>query len=291
MSVYINDPSKEPEQAMFDLAMTAGSAEPLIFPPGAHDMQPAFRIHMMEYSVTGGNASKSKAIYLPLPTNGLVDNYKIDFNNQEMGAIGGVASTVYNTVTGGGGVLDAFLGGAKAIAYGIGKSLAEGVGDLVGAGNTAGAAFQLGVGSVTNPNYAILFKGIEPRDFQFEWMLTAVSEEDMKMINKIVYILKKTSLPTKQNGVNFLLNYPYIAYIGLFGPEESARAMNKSIFMSFATGGTFIQGLNISFNGGAQTPAFFKNSNSPVQVKLTLNFRERNILTSDDIRSAFPINQ
>ena len=256
------------------------------YPLDVDGMLPLIRIELVPYGVLGGDRKNAPCtIYLPLPTSGLVDNYTINFDSQAMGAIGGLASTAYQTFTNGASATDIMTAGFNAIGLQITRSLVGGLGDVVGMGKQAEAAVSLGTGMVLNPNYAILFEGIKPRTFNFTWMLTAENIEESREINRIVYWLKKYTLPKKNvnANANFVLNYPAIAYIGLFGPEQSDRDNNRSVFMSFATGGTFVTGLNINFNGGAATPAFFKNIHSPVQVQLSLSFMERNILTSDDI--------
>ena len=239
------------------------------------DSQPiVFSISLKPYGFFGDtNIASGPAdnIYLPMPTKGLVDDYKIDYDNQAMGAIGGIATTALN----GGSVLGGLGSGLALFGKSIVGSYAEQLGDVAGMAKQAGAATDLAAGFINNPNIAILFKGVKPRDLEFTWNMVARNKKEAEQIRDITTLIKKHSLPEKQFGANFALNYPSIAHLAVLGPEKKER------YITFSEMGAFVTSVSVNY-GGAGHAAFFKDGN-PTNVTLTVGFRERNIITQDDI--------
>lgn len=246
----------------------------LAYPADLAQSPICFMINLRPY-VMGDFAADSSAdfIYLPMPTSGLIDNYRIDYTMKDMGAIGGIAATLSNPSVEGivGGFGSWLLNTAKS----IGTSGAEALGDMVGQGDKMQPGADLVSGFINNPNYAILFKGVKPRTFSFDWTMVAKNEQEAERINKIITLIKKHSLPKKQFGSNFALNYPSIAHLGVLGPN------GKEMYITFAENGAFVENVSVNYTGAGHA-SFFKD-NRPVQVNLSLTFQERGIITSDDI--------
>ena len=269
----------------------------LVFPKGQDDMSPRFNIRLVPYSFTsnfqgGIQDNVSQSIYLPMPTNGLIDNYSIDFDPQAMGAIGGTAGAITNVLNGQGDAGALGWNALMALGRQAGLSGVQALGDtfLGDTGSVLKGGYEMAVGNIINPNYAILFQGVKPRQFNFTWRMTARNREESKTIYDIIYALKKNALPSKNStSSTYLLQYPAIAYIGLYGPNKDNENTLSSIYMTFSNKGSYINGININYNGSSSHVAVFKENNAPVQIDLTLSFMERSIITSDDISSTLKI--
>lgn len=266
----------------------------LQYPEDIAAMPICFAINLKPYSILAKSGQSELAsadasdmsgnfIYLPMPTSGLIDDFHIEYEKAALGAIGGVASTIRNAISNPGGIIGGIGSGLALYFKGLGQSAAEALGDQVGQGEAAGAAAELTAGFINNPNLAILFKGIKPRTFSFSWKLVAKNPTEADSIQKIITMLKKSSLPAKQFGSNFALNYPNIAYLGLLvskdGNERSGLSALK--YITFSESGSFITDIKVDYSGAGHA-SFFKD-NKPVQVNITLNFQERGIITAEDI--------
>lgn len=261
----------------YDLIRPAIKKSGLQYPSDVASLPICFMINLRPY-VAGDFAPDFVAdyIYLPMPTSGLIDNYSIEYTEHEMGAIGGVAATMTDPSSwfGTGGVR-ALLSAGTMFAKSIGTSAAEALGDLVGQGDKATAGSDLLSGFINNPNYAILFKGLKPRKFSFDWTMIAKNQEEAQSIGNIIKTIKQHALPAKQFGANFALNYPSIAHLAVVGPNST------EMYITFAENGAFIENVSVNYSGAGHA-TFFKDS-LPVQVNLRLDFQERSIITSDAI--------
>jgi hypothetical protein len=248
-------------------------AASLKYPGDLDQYEVAFNIQLKPYYSTVGGTGGN--IYLPMPSNGLIDSYHIKYEEQAMGAIGGVAATFKDPTVAG--VVGGIGSGLALFAKSVGQSALEALGSEVGLGGVGTAAGDLAAGFINNPNYAILFKGITPRTFSFSWTLVAKNAAESNAIDKLVKTLKKAALPEKQFGANFALNYPSIAYLKVLGQGTSR-------YITFAKEGAFIENVEVNYSGGGY-PAFFKGDLNPVRVDIKLDFRERSIVTSNDIEA------
>lgn len=251
------------------------------FPKNVDDSAACFSINLRPYSLMGGSptGSGNQYIYLPMPTGGLNDRFNIMYDQQAMGAIGGVGASVAQIIRGdAGSIVGNVLGGIAAFGKNLAQSGAEAVGDLVGQGAQAGAAVDLASGFINNPNYAILFKGVKPREFSFSWTLVPKNIDESNTLSEIIVALKKAALPSRNTAgrtENFTLNYPYIAYLKLVGPE-------KDKMLTFSESGAFIQNIDVKYDGAGHA-AFFRKTKDPARIDLTISFLERSIVTSEDI--------
>lgn len=242
-------------------------------------------IRFHEYS--RGNpllAPKSQQVYsitLPIPNSGLEDNTSIDYDETALGAaIGGALGTFGTAGKGttwaqkaaalGEGVLQAGLQSAS----GRLGDLADSVLGSVGTADKAKAGISQSLGSALNPNLSLTFNGVHLREHNFNWRLIAKSEEESRDLAKIINILHQASLPRKIEGAAFALAYPYIAYLD-FTPLNLIKVSNL---------GCFLSDISIKYDGDGH-PAFYKVTNAPVIIDLSLKFHERAIQTAEDYGS------
>lgn len=265
----------DPNKSLRKPAKPEGKA----FPRNVDDSPAYFSINLRPYSLTGrADASEIKYVYLPMPTQGLTDSFDIGYNSQAMGALGGVASSINQAVSDPSSIVGNVLSGIAALGKNVVGAGAETLGDAVGIDRqvTSGAV-DLAAGFINNPNYAVLFKGVEPRKFTFSWTLVPKNIDESKELYDIILSLKQSSLPARLATGNFALNYPHIAHLEVKGPE-------KNKMLTFAKTGAFIQSIDVKYDGAGHA-AFFKGSKYPARIDLSLSFLERGIVTSDDVGS------
>ena len=206
-------------------------------------------------------------IFLPLPMSGIEDNIALQYEDTPLGsAIGGLAGPEKNIAS--------KLGGA---AVGLGTyaatSAAGAVGDAIGVdglGKKAKDGTSQAIGEALNPNMSLTFNGVDLRTHNFTWRLIAKSVGESLAIENIINTLKLNALPKKTVGASFTLSYPSIAQLSFF-PTNLIKISEL---------GCFITSINVKYDGDGY-PVFFKTE-KPVIVDLSISFRERAILTSDD---------
>lgn len=263
------------------------------FPPDISSQPVFFSINMREFksiatrtinTVAGAKTIPATSYYfhLPIPVAGLSDNFQIKYNSLDLGVLGGVGASVLQATED----WTSIVGNAGSAAYEAGRRLlgaaAGALGDVVGVGAEAReAARSLGTGSITNPNLAAVFEGLKLRSHSFAWHMIASNADEARRIQRMIVMLKKTALPTRQLSGNFVLNYPHIAYLYLVGPRNNG-------LITFSEKGCFIENINVTYNGQSH-PSFFGDLGnlggllSPVDVILKIDFIERSIVTSEEV--------
>lgn len=249
------------------------------FPHNVDQAPACFMINLRPYSM-GDNVPDIAAeyIYLPMPIQGLDDNFHIGYTAEKMGAIGGIGASIGQAIRDPSSIVGNVLSGLAGIGKSVAGAGAAALGDVVGQGKVAEQAVDLASGFINNPNYAVLFEGVEPRKFTFSWRLLPKSFDESNELINIINSLKKSALPSRLAGGNFALNYPSIAHLAVIGPQSSKM-------LTFSDNGAFITDINVRYDGAGHA-TFFKGSNHPAQIDLTLSFHERGIITSEDIGGA-----
>ena len=253
---------------------SGGGAGGLVYPPNLGQSPNFFGLNLRKYEtgLRGNFFNEGVHISLPMPTSGLVNSFHMDYETKALGSIGGIAATVSDAVTKGDwwGIPAGIASGIANIGRGIyGGAAAATLGD------TGAAGAQLSMGAVNNPNLAVLFKGVGLRTHNFTWEMVAANSAESDTINAIIKTLKKYALPTREAGSNFALKYPYVAFPAIVGPLANE-------LITFSDWGCFIDDVVVDYNGQGH-PAYFKDTNNPVVVRLTLKMTERGIVASDDV--------
>lgn len=248
--------------------------------PAELDSQPNFfSINMREYSATlAAGSTGGEYFHLPIPISGLEDKFDIKYESQALGAIGGVGSSIMDVARGGGlgGIAGAVVTGMLGMGLAGTEAAGAALGDVIGAPKGAGeASAQLLAGAVNNPNLAAVFKGVNLRQHSFRWKMIAYDANESAQIDRMVTKLKQRALPERMENGNFVLKYPHIAYLYMVGPKGNG-------LITFSEKGAFIENISVSYNGQSH-PSFFVGTNSPVEVDLSISFRERSIVTAQDI--------
>jgi hypothetical protein len=180
-------------------------------------------------------------------------------------------------------------------------------------GETLGNVAQNAIGNVTNPHLQMLYKGVALREFQFEFLFTPTSSQEAQQVDAIIKNFVFWSSPGVAQGTASSRHYlvpPYLFNIGFsfLGGNSLLNAVT-SFFNNLGTeilgqqlSGAFGPSSSLSTTGNAKVytiyhPCVLKdinvdyapngwssfNDGYPVQTRLTLQFKETDIVTQQNI--------
>jgi hypothetical protein len=153
---------------------------------------------------------------------------------------------------------------------GIGANLVSGNRPSV-ARNTLGLALQssalLGVASgySINPLLFMQFQRPNFRQFRFDWLLAPKNERESRIIKNIVSFFKNAASPTDLGPV---FGYPQVALIKFY-PDNGESSIGKHMVLKPCV----IRGISVDYSPQG-TPSFFKNTNAPTLVAVSLDLIE-----------------
>lgn len=128
-----------------------------------------------------------------------------------------------------------------------------------------------------NPHQALLFKGVDFREFEFDFQLMARSKEESEEIRTIIKWFKMAAHPDKADDNSRYLQYPNNFDIFLATPSYDQMFNISTSVLS-----------NISVDyAGSGVQSFFDGTNAPVDIRLTLTFKELEVLTKTRIEAGY----
>lgn len=158
--------------------------------------------------------------------------------------------------------------------------LAGVLGQKFGAQNLPELALKQ-IGQAINPQLQVLFKGIGFRTFQFEFVFTPYSQEESLKVKEIIKKFKYHAAPEiKPNRVfsqGVFLDVPDIFGIEFFYKGSQNSNVHR-------IGKCVLENINVDYapNGWSTF-----NDGSPVQTKLTLQFKEIEIIDKTKIQEGY----
>lgn len=238
------------------------------------------RISLFEYQRPGPNSrtvtNPLGLITLPLPDNMPNNYYSMNIGAADLGLFGaatnisenkGSITSLQKTIKEKLGAADTFMGDVAAYAVGA-LALAPNIADLgTGAGETA----QATAGIVRNPHTAMLFNGVNLREFTLNWRLSPRNEQQSRSINQIINVLKLAMHPDLEL-YGFALNYPNLVRIDFNNDKESMI----NIDLAFIS--------DLSVNPTPSGHAYYRNGH-PSIIDLSMHVKEIRIKTTDDFTS------
>lgn len=171
------------------------------------------------------------------------------------------------------------LAGAKSLASYVtsGESsgeffrMMEGVGtgaaELLLGREDLGQQLEVATKHTPNPHQALMFKGIQFREFQFDFQLMARTKKESEEIRRIIKIFKWGMHPGDNDG--YYWTYPCTFDIYLLSPEHKYM---------FNISQSVLTKMDVDY-GGSGAASFFRETGAPVDIRLTLNFKELSVLT------------
>ncbi len=243
------------------------------------------------------------SVVMPLPPSALNANYAVTYQETELGSTLGLSQSTGVTTAGSSLAAQPTLGDQTAEAlrmFGSGASAAGrqvGVEALQGGANILNALNENASDALSayyrqrlNPRIEQLFMNVQFRSFSYDWDLMPSSEEESRNIETIISIFKFAMLPAYQAPLTGLLQdgafaYPYEFDILYFDQQYLFRPLR-----------CVLESCDVNYAGSGEL-AFFRNtqaggqqlrdgdalvaSGRPVHLKMSLKFREIQLLTRD----------
>lgn len=141
-----------------------------------------------------------------------------------------------------------------------------------GIGSTPiGQAISAYSGLAVNPFMTVIFDSPTFKQHSFEWLFTPKNAAETESLRSIIQTFKYHMLPgIGPNTKNILFNYPSMVMITI-SPDAYMYQFKPAV----------IRGLTIDYAPN-DTPAFFKNNNAPVAVRVIMDLQEIEIWTKND---------
>ena len=128
-----------------------------------------------------------------------------------------------------------------------------------------------GIKMALNPRMEMLFKGINFKSFQFQFMLVPLSQKDSEDIAEAVFQIQKACVPDLQFGKMFM-SWPDTWNIRFESSEKYIMSINECCCTN----------IGINYTPNAQSSTMHPD-NAPLAVELSLDFTEILISTKDNI--------
>ena len=160
------------------------------------------------------------------------------------------------------------------------KAVADAVGSKLGMNNLGDLALR-GIGQAMNPQLQVLFRGVGFRSFQFDFVFTPYSKEETATVQEIIKAFKYAAAP-KINSTAYFSQGLFMEVPFPFDIEFLYRGEKNPYVHSI--GQSVLE--NISVDYGPNGWATF-NDGSPVQIKMTLQFKETVIIDKNLIDGGF----
>ena len=255
---------------------------PLVYPNNLFEEgQEAYIFFVIRDSVSQSNTVfKRIALYMP-------PSVKVNYGTQwedlsmtanqytdlakdmsSMGDIEGIKNG-FNT----GGVVGAATGALQTPAGMLGaRSVTNAVDGAFG--STMGQQLETYTGTTVNPHMALTFKGVNFREFQFDFIFMPRNEGESESVRKIIKCFKAAMHPANNaaQGSRYWA-YPFNFDIYLLTPTH------KYMF-NIAT--SVLTSMAVDYNGSGY-PVFFRNTGAPVQINMSLSFKELEVLTRERV--------
>jgi hypothetical protein len=213
-------------------------------------------------------------IRLPIPSQ-LSDNQQVSYDSSaQADPITGAAieGGLRGRNSSGGSLSTAAIGAAVGAASGAvtkAASVAAGI-----AGIDTAQALQLS-GLAQNPFLTVLFKSPTFKKHTFSWKLAPNNREESDTLKQIINTFKSNMLPAiSPNAGGTLLTYPNMAIINLRPDPDYLYKFKPCV----------VESMDVNYAMGGQ-PSFFKGTNAPTEVQLSVNFLEIEYWLKEDVEN------
>jgi hypothetical protein len=144
--------------------------------------------------------------------------------------------------------------------------------------STAGNAASLAFGVTVNPNARTVFKGVNIREFAFQFKFIPKSSLEAKEVEKIIKRFRSYAYPDTINlaGVNAGYKYPHMFELDLFYENEAGVKKRVGTKMKKC----HLKAISTNYNSSSMA---FHPDGYPVEIDLSLSFVEERTLNRDDI--------
>jgi hypothetical protein len=134
-----------------------------------------------------------------------------------------------------------------------------------------GNALTVALGNTVNPQVALLFEGVNLKEFTFTWRFAPDSLKDSILLKKILNAIRKQIYPKFTSTENNLyLGYPNQVDLFYLGSEDHLHYFKRASVKSFEV------------NYAPDGPMFMEQQGAPGIIDCTMSFQESEIWTSED---------
>jgi hypothetical protein len=159
-------------------------------------------------------------------------------------------------------------------------TLANAAGKALGMSNV-GDLVARGMGEAINPQLQVLFRGVGFRTFQFDFVFTPYSKEETEEVRKIIEAFKYAAAP-EINPLGYFsqgvfMKVPYPFKIQFFYKGQENPYVHR-------IGETVLENINVDYGPNGWSTF---NDGSPVQIKMTLQFKETVVVDKNRIKAGY----
>lgn len=249
----------------------------IAFPPDLGKHQ--FLMQFVKYEFDPEKAASADtmlSVAFPIPTSGMTDKNELRYNSTDLGVLGGAVAGIAGEIK------DAFEQSGNAPSAGEGqnpdvKTLVDNALKAGAAGGrsalpgAAGNALTVALGNTVNPQVALLFEGVNLKEFTFTWRFAPDTLEDSILLKKIITEIKKQIYPKFTSTENNLyLAYPSQVDLFYLGSADHLHYFKRASVKNFEV------------NYAPDGPMFMEQQGAPGIIDCTMSFQESEIWTSED---------
>ena len=152
----------------------------------------------------------------------------------------------------------------------------------------------LGTGTAINPLTVMLFQGPTHRQFGLNFIMSPKSEEDAAAMVTVIDAIKMSAHPSVGDFAAsdpqgneeaarraLMFNYPDYFLIDFQYKDETGDEWKDNNIM-YSTGRTFCESISVNYHN-AGTQSYFKRNGVPVNVGLSLSFKEFSVITKEHL--------
>lgn len=225
----------------------------------------------------------SAELYMPIS---IVFPDGANYENFDIGFLGAAGERALKSGNIGGAISDAVSAGVKTLSQGLSGAAGSDIATLAsvqllkkipGVGGTFNTNAQLAARVTTNPNARVLFKGVNFREFTFQFKLIATSEKESREIKSIVDFFREEMYPESIEQAGIAVGYKYPDRFQIDMMYNGQQVFNK-------LKPCYLRAVTTAFNSTQQS---FHSDGTPLEIDITLTFQESRTLNKQDIRDGF----
>ena len=223
------------------------------------------------------------AIALYMPPSVSV-SYNANYTDTEIGAAAAAGAQAYQDIIGGASLGSTVNKALKGLGPEVGDGMirkALGAIDMIPGLEGAMEAVEMQRGFIKTPRLELAFKGIPKRSFQYDFKMIPKSAAEAEEIQKIIKTFKTNMLPEMVSGMANRLTMPSTFEIKYMYNSSDNKYLHKISTCVLET-------MSVVY-GGDRYKTFEANSNGapPVEVQITLSFKEMDLITREKADQGF----
>lgn len=142
-----------------------------------------------------------------------------------------------------------------------------------------GQQLEVFAGKTVNPHAAMAFKGVYFRTFEFTFQMMARNQEESESIKELIAEFKEGMHPNASESLGRYWEYPDNFDITLFAGKGRDDYM-------FNVSTSVLTNMSVDY-AGSGIPSFFDKTGAPVDIRMTLQFKELELLTRKRIEEGY----